>query len=61
MQLSVMSYYGNDDILDSWITRDQIVNQDSSIFEEGWWQGTKNSVMSEKLANDLKKNTDSTL
>ena len=61
MQLSVMSYYGNDDILDSWITRDQIVNQDSSIFEEGWWQGTKNSVMREKLANDLKKNTDSTL
>lgn len=58
MIIDKFAYYSTD--MDSWITKEDITNQNSSIFEEGWWQGTANSAMKDKLA-DIEKYTNSTL
>ena len=58
MIIDRFAYYSTD--MDTWITKDDIANQNSSIFEEGWWQGTSNSAMKDKLA-DIEKYTNSTL
>ena len=58
MIIDRFAYYSTD--MDTWITKDDIANQNSSIFEEGWWQGISNSAMKDKLA-DIEKYTNSTL
>lgn len=60
MGIERFAYFANEDAFDSWTTKEQIQSQDSSIFEEGWWQGMSNETMKEKLA-DIEKLSNSTL
>ncbi len=60
MGIERFAYFDNADAFDSWTTKDQITSQDSTIFEDGWWQGMSNEVMKEKLA-DIERFTNSSL